>query len=295
MKVSRRVAHPTIILATPIVGVTLFGWELASILVFYWVDLGVTIVRQCVEGAFAARPNSEQARVLRPPFRKLRDKRGTVTTRLPTPPVYVRAIPSIVVGASGSLPIWGAIGICLFYVNGNSDIVSFVLSPVSEGLQFDSKLLFGVVSTVLGQIVTLSLNVRERDYQTLSPRAVIGPRQAFAPILFFLCVVVSVILAGEDLTAARAPVFVVVVVGRACVDAADEFGVIERYLPGGVHTLVGKPDPVSTGTGTPHEVWKVDRGSVVFLKMVVAPNPVFRDPNWVVHSLCLWVYVVLVR
>lgn len=283
-----RAIRPALTFLVPMVGVVAFDWRLRWILVFYWFEIGVTVLRQCTEAAFAGRPNSDAGRVLFPPLRRLQQKRGAVTVSELLPPVYPRTFPTILLSTVVMFAIWVFLGGQIVALGGS---VNFASSPaeILLGVPVDSpasriSLLMGASGVVVGQATTFGSNVRTRPYQELSARAIVGPRQIFGPILFLLVLSTGLFLGGGKLTDVRSLTFVAVIFGRACVDVADEFGLTEQILPESFarDTQVGERDRVPPGDGEPRAQWRPDRRSVLALKVLTSPGRVFGNRAGVV-------------
>jgi hypothetical protein len=277
----KRLVRPATTFLVPLVGITLLDWQLRSVLLFYWFEIGVTIARQTVEATFAARPNSEEGRMFMPMFRRLRTKRGAISIPGPFPPVYPRTAPSVVVGGTLSLAIWVIAGTQIVALGGRVDLSAPPLE-ILLGSSADSPArlaghLFGVFGIVVGQLSTFVSNVQHRSYEKLSARAIVGPLQILGPTVFLLVFIAGLFLSGGKLPAVRVPVFVGIVVVRACVDALDELGVTERYTPDRLNpdTQIGDRDPVASGEGEPRTVWQADRGSLAFARALTSPGRVF--------------------
>jgi hypothetical protein len=52
----KRVVRPATTLLVSVVGVVVFDWRVRSVPVFYWLEVGVTVVRRSIEAALAGRP-----------------------------------------------------------------------------------------------------------------------------------------------------------------------------------------------------------------------------------------------
>jgi hypothetical protein len=296
----KRLVRPATTLLVPVVGVVVFDWRLRFVLLFYWLEVGVTVVRQSVEATFAGRPNSEEGRMLRPPFGKLREKRGGIAMPGPLPALYPRAVPTVFMSVFVALATWGLIGTQIIALGGQVDLSAPPLE-ILLGTPVDSpgrrlELLFGATGIVIGQSATFVSNVQNRPYQDLSARAIVGPRQIAGPILFLLVFVAGLFLSDGNLAAVRDPVFAVVVIGRTGLDAAEEFGVTDRYLPEGFKrdVQIGEPDSVPSGDGEPRSRWRVHRPSVVCVRMLTSPGRVFSNRDGLLYlflSLFVWIAV----
>jgi hypothetical protein len=296
----KRLLRPATTLLVPVVGVVVFDWRLRSVLLFYWLEIGVTVVRQSIEATFAGRPNSEEGRMLTPPFRKLREKRGGIAMPGPLPPIYPRTVPTVVTGAFVALAVWGLIGTQIVALGGRVDLSAPPLE-ILLGTPVDSpgrllELLVGATGIAVGGLATFVSNVQNRPYQDLSARAIVGPRQVLGPTLFLLIFFAGLFLSDGNLAAVRDPVFAVVVIGRTGVDAAEEFGVTDRYLPEGIErdAQIGERDPVPQGDGEPRARWEVHRPSVVCARMLTSPGRVFSERDGLLYlSLCLFAWFVV--
>ena len=296
----KRLLRPATTLLVPVVGVVVFDWRLRSVLLFYWLEIGVTVVRQSIEATFAGRPNSEEGRMLTPPFRKLREKRGGIAMPGPLPPVYPRTVPTVVTGAFVALAVWGLIGTQIVALGGRVDL-SAPPSEILLGAPVDSpgrllELLFGATGIVVGGVATFVSNIQSRPYRDLSARAIVGPGQILGPVLFLLVFFAGLFLSDGDLASVRDPVFAVLVIGRTGVDAAEAFGVTDRYLPEGLKrdVQIGERESVPSGDGEPRARWRVHRPSVVWVRMLSSPGRVFSNRDGLLYlllSLFAWVAV----
>jgi hypothetical protein len=285
----KRLVRPATTLLVPVVGVVVFDWRLRSVLLFYWLEVGVTVVRQSIEATFAGRPNSEEGRMLTPPFRKLREKRGGIAMPGPLPPIYPRTVPTVVTGAFVALAVWGLIGTQIVALGGRVDLSAPPLE-ILLGAPVDSpgrllELLFGATGIVVGGLATFVSNIQNRPYRDLSARAIVGPRQILGPILFLLVFFAGLFLSDGNLAAVRDPVFAVVVIGRTGVDAAEAFGVTDRYLPEGLKrdVQIGERESVPSGDGVPRARWRVHRPSVVCVRMLRSPGRVFSGTDGMLY------------
>lgn len=279
----RRLVRPATTLLVPVVGVAVFDWRLRFVLLFYWLEIGATVARQTVEATFAGRPNSEAGRMVVPALRRLRSKRGGISTPGSLPQVYPRTAPAVVVGGGVSLAIWVFAGTQIVALGGRVDL-SAPLVEIVLGTPVDSpatlvSLLFGVVGVVAGQVSTFVSNTRTRPYHELSARAIVGPLQTLLPVLFLLVFLAGLFFSGGDLTTVRGPVFALAVGGRTFVDVVDELDVLERYVPDRLapDTQIGDRQPVQSGDGEPRAVWRPDRSSLLFARVLTSPGRVFGN------------------
>ena len=278
---SRRLVRPATTLLVPVVGVALFDWRLRLVLVFYWLEIGATVVRQTVEATFAGRPNSEDGRMFVPVFRRLRAKRGGVSTPGPLPPVHPRTAPAVVVGGSVSLALWVFAGTQIVALGGRVDLSAPPLE-ILLGTPVDTPavllgFLFGVAGVVVGQLSTFASNLQTRPYRDLSPRAIVGPIQILVPTSFLLIFVTGLFVTDGDLAAANGLVFALAVGGRTLVDVVDELGVFDQYVPDRLHpdTQVGTRESIRLGDGEPQTVWTGDRSSILSARILTSPGRVF--------------------
>lgn len=278
----KRLIRPGTTFLVPFVGATLFDWQLQFVLLFYWFEIGVTIARQTVETTFAGRPNSGEGRMVMPAFRRLRSKRGGISLPGPFRSIHPRTAPSVVVGGALSLAIWVIAGTQIVALGGQVNLSAPPLE-ILLGTPVDSPtvlagILFGAVGVVVGQLLIFVSNLQARSYEKLSARAIVGLVQILGSIVFLLVFITGLFLSGGELTTVRIPVFVAIVVIRACVDALDEFGMTERYIPNRIKpdTQIGDRDPVASGEGEPRIVWQVNRESLIFARALTNPGRVSR-------------------
>ncbi|ERH13804.1 MAG: hypothetical protein J07HB67_02850 [halophilic archaeon J07HB67] len=142
---SGRLLRPATTLLVPVVGVVVFDWRLRFVLLFYWLEIGLTTLRQTVEATFAGRPNSEDGRTLLPAFRKLRTKRGGVSMPGPLPPVYPRTAPAVILGGTVSLAVWLFAGTQIVALGGRVDLSAPPLE-ILLGTPVDTSVLVSLLS-----------------------------------------------------------------------------------------------------------------------------------------------------
>lgn len=73
----KRIVNPIslfISFVLPVIGVLHFDWNVTTLLLFYWIETDINLLRQCVEATFAGRPHSEGSKLLNLPLWRLRKK-----------------------------------------------------------------------------------------------------------------------------------------------------------------------------------------------------------------------------
>ncbi|ESS10551.1 MAG: hypothetical protein A07HR60_02566 [uncultured archaeon A07HR60] len=194
-------AHTVVANMVVLLGVGMFGWSASVLLVVYWVEAGVAIVRGAVQGLFAEHTPTELAIDHKLPLSSWADKRGGVSVWV-LPPMYPRNIPVVVASIIVLVMFWPIVGvIVLATIEAGGSLVS----PVSVGI--------GVVSLVIGHGVGFAEYVVSEQYTDLSVRSALLRRQVLSmfvlgvggvivfanttPPAILLVVVVGVKLVGD--------------------------------------------------------------------------------------------------
>lgn len=103
----------------PIVGVVTLGWNATAVLVLYWIEAGVVLLREAFEGLFAALPTGPAGQGYLLPFDELESKRGCVTLVEWLPPVYPRNVPVVLNAVAFVAIFWPLVGVGLYALGGD--------------------------------------------------------------------------------------------------------------------------------------------------------------------------------
>ncbi len=146
-------------------GVILFGWSASVLLIVYWVEAGVAIIRGAVQGAFAEDTPKDLAVDQRLPFSSWSKKRGSVSlSRLP--PIYPRNIPLVVASIVVMTIFWPVTG-------------AIVIVSVDTGFSIGSVLV-GITSLLIGHSVSFVDYIINDRYTTASPRSALLRQQVLS-------------------------------------------------------------------------------------------------------------------
>ncbi|MFB6228100.1 MAG: DUF6498-containing protein [Halobacteriales archaeon] len=193
-----------------VLGVAVFGWSAGALLVVYWVEAGVALVRGILQGPFARRDpedmtaGQQTVRDTYIPLSSWDDKRGGVSIG-PLPPIYPRNVSTVLNSAMVTLIFWPIAG-------------GLVIATVGAEFPIGTVLL-AVIGVVAGHTVGLIDYFRNDRYventvgSAMSRRYTIGIfvlgvggvfvlSRASPPSVLFLIVAVGKLLA--DLAIARA-------------------------------------------------------------------------------------------
>lgn len=192
-----------------VLGVAVFGWSAGALLIIYWIEAGVALVRGFFQGPFARREpeelTPEQQRVRgRLPLASWENKRGGVSIG-PLPPVYPRNMSAVSASIIVTLIFWPIAG-------------GLVIATVGPELPIGTVLL-AVVGVVAGHTVGLINYFRNNRYiedtvnSAMSRRYAIGVfvlgvggvfalSRASPPSVLFLIIAIGKLLA--DLVIAKA-------------------------------------------------------------------------------------------
>ena len=195
-----------------VLGVAVFGWSASALLVVYWVEAGVAMVRGIIQGPFAKReredltPGERRVRGKYTPLASWEDKRGGVSIG-PLPPIYPRNMSAVLGSVIVMIIFWPIAG-------------GLVVATVGAELPVGTVLL-AVISVVAGHAVGLINYFRNDRYventvgSAMSRRYVIGIlvlgvggvfvlSRASPPSVLFLIVAVGKLLADLAVTRAEA-------------------------------------------------------------------------------------------
>lgn len=146
-------------------GVTLFGWSASALLIIYWVEAGVAIIRGAVQGIFAEHTPEDLAVSQRLPISSWAEKRGSVSIWI-LPPIYPRNVPLVVASIIVMTIFWPIAG-------------ALVLVSVDAGFSIGSVFV-GITGLVIGHGVSFVDYVVNGRYTTTSPRSALLRQQVLS-------------------------------------------------------------------------------------------------------------------
>ncbi|HMB50960.1 MAG TPA: DUF6498-containing protein [Natronoarchaeum rubrum] len=175
---NRRLALASVlgINALPLVGIVWFGWHASTLLVLYWFEAGVVLLRGAFEGLFAALPAGPAGRGHVFPFDELQSKRGSLRVVGWLPPIYPRNVPVVLNTLIVLALIWPLAGIGVYAV--------VVDGPLSPGAPSSVALAAGGI--VLGHGVTAIESLRSGRYERESAHSVLSQRHVVGLLLSLL-------------------------------------------------------------------------------------------------------------
>jgi len=145
-----------------LLGVILFGWSASALLVVYWVEAGIAIVRGTVQGLFAERTPGDLSIDHRLPLSSWGEKRGGVSLWV-LPPIYPRNVPIVIAGIIVLVLFWPIAG-------------GMVLVGLEPGIPAGSVLV-AVVSLFVGHGVRFVDYITRGRYTDASVRSVLLRRE----------------------------------------------------------------------------------------------------------------------
>ena len=239
----------------PLVGVVRLGWDPATLVAIYAIEVLFSFPMAALKALFAQRlprTDREDATVISV-SNELIEKRGRLDVLPFLPPIYPRNVPF-------ALAVFGAaawVGM----------IVAFVLVELFPlvGVLARTEVIAGVLALVAGQsIETYRDYLRDDRYETTTPYAVIETpaRQAF----FLVFVLFAVPAIGTDGAGAAlgAFVFVKLLVEWSAHRATDGGGRLTRWLSGPDGVAVDGDDQVSVPVGEPDDRVSTDGRAVLY-------------------------------
>lgn len=245
----------------PLIGLLLFDWGLAHLLIVYWVEITVSGLRRTLEATFAGRRGAtgDWAAVdsrwgWRSPFRSLREKRGGVRLHPALPLTYPRSFPRVFDLGRVLLGLSLLSGAGLWFATAGSNV-------------FVGSLLVAGTTTLVREGTTLADHLRSRDYERLVPHAILTPRSVLGAVVLTIAVVWSVALVptpAESVGLALALVYLV----RVGFDVYGFVGPGERFDPLDPHEADFESatddawQPVATPQGDPTAVFDTNRYAV---------------------------------
>ncbi|ELZ95848.1 hypothetical protein C440_06147 [Haloferax mucosum ATCC BAA-1512] len=247
--------------ALPLVGILLFDWGLAHLLVVYWVEITVGALRQTLEATFAgqrAAPENWAAADSRwgwrSPFRSLREKRGSFRLHRALPPAYPRSFPRVLGLGRVVMGLSLISGAVLWFATAESGV-------------FVESLLLAGVTTLAREGTTFADHVRSRDYRELVPQSILTARSLLESVAFVVIVVwgTSLDLSQTENTGF---LFMLVYSARVGFDVYTAVGQSERFdplAPSEADFETADDDtwaPVSVPDGDPTNVLHTNRHAV---------------------------------
>lgn len=152
----------------PLVGVVAFDWTLAVVVVFYWIEAGVSLLADAAKGLFAAKPIAGELYLL--PFHELRSKRGGVRPVSWLPPIYPRNLPLVLVVLQGLAIVWPAAGVGLSVLGAGA----FVTADVTLSVLAGGLVIVAVRAASLVEYLRADRYVRESAQSVIDPGRVVG-------------------------------------------------------------------------------------------------------------------------
>ncbi|WP_435360366.1 DUF6498-containing protein [Haloarchaeobius sp. DFWS5] len=248
----------------PLVGVVWFGWTAQTVVVLYWLEIGIGLLRGAVEGLFAQLPPTTENdnKIHRD---RLSEKRGSIVVVDWLPPVYPRNVPEI----AGHLWILG-----LFWPIAGLFALGDHIAALSGGAI--ETLAIGVVLAFGREAAGVYTSVRDGDYEDLSAESTVARHHIGG--LLLLSYVAPVLLSATPTTGLGYALTLVVLLGtKLCYDLADEqLTSVGRFLHEKLPERVGERPPVPTPDGDPLAVVETDGRSTAaqgILKCIAAVLP----------------------
>ncbi|WP_128476245.1 DUF6498-containing protein [Halorussus pelagicus] len=248
--------------ALPLVGVLVWEWNLAALLVLYGIEGVVTAVFAALKTLFAEQVPSAKFGSTDLPFSELLDKRGGVAFREGWPPVYPRNLPFALGMAGSFLFVWVGIAVLV--------LADFLLSASAA---LPATVLLSAVGLVAARANEFRTEyIGRAEYTDVSARAA-GSSAARQMILVVLLLP---LLAVVDESRAAGTVLLMVIV--AVKTLADAYGFwvdhlekeplrIGEWVFGNVET--GDPPPsIDAPESAPDERVRTDTSAVLFTSLI---------------------------
>lgn len=241
----------------PLVGVVEFGWDPATLVAIYGIEMLASILLAGAKAPFARRrPPADRDGVLSVSNAELTHKRGRVEPVAWLPPIYPRNLPfaaAVIGGVAWFAVLFGVVLAEVF------DVADALASPAVAA---------GAVSLFVGQLVeTRRGYFRDRRYEEVSPYAVIETpaRQAFfLAFVLFATPVIDDAAGGSGATVLGVVVLVKLLVEWSAFRAThgDGGGRFTGWLSG-PDEATGPPDPVDVPAREPSARVPTDRSAVL--------------------------------
>lgn len=251
----------------PVAGVLALGWNATAVLVLYWIEAGVVLVREAFEGLFAPLPTGPAGQSYLLPFAELQSKRGSVTPVEWLPPVYPRNVP-VALNAIAFVGIfWPLVGVGLYSLGADG------LLPPGAGL----TVAVAVVGVVVRHAVTAVESLRTGRYEAESAHSMLSQRHAVGLLVLLG---LGALLSNADGSGGVGVAFLLIVATKAAFDVYefragstdgdsgdDEPSLLGRLLDRVRADSVGEESPVEVPDGAPTARFSTD-GRAVRLRAV---------------------------
>ncbi|WP_135853042.1 DUF6498-containing protein [Halorussus salinus] len=246
----------------PLVGVLVWEWNLAALLVLYGVEGVVTSAFAGAKMLFAERVPAEEFGTANLPLPELRDKRGGVRLREGWPPVYPRNIPDALGMVGSLLFVWVVVGVLV--------AADFLLSA-------SAAIPATVLLSAVGLVATRAVEFRREyigrgEYADVSARAAAATAGRQLLLVFFL---LPLLAALDESRAAGTVLLLVVVAAKTLADAygfwvdhldREPLGLLERLFDA---AETGDPPPaIDVPEESPDERVQTDTSAVLFTGLV---------------------------
>jgi len=237
-----------------LVGLFVFGWDPRSLLLLYWFEAGVVVVREAVQGLFAELPPSEEYEPLRAPLplSALAEIRGGFRPVRWLPNVYPRNVPYVLAGLIPWIAFWPLGGLIL-----SGQIVPWLepfVPPMSAAV--------AVLAVLLRQSFETGDWLRTGRYEAVAATGEVS--RTYLSLLFVLAFVAPVVVGAVTATA-----FPQVALGLVLVASKVTYDALELRNPGFVQSTVFDAETVGEGStverpdGDPLSEFRTDRRAVV--------------------------------
>ena len=174
----------------PLVGVFVLGWDVAALLVLYWIEIGTVIAWSAVAALFAELPSTPRS--TRIPLDGLFEKRGGVRPWKRAPRVYPRNVPHAVGLAAILGAVWLASGYSLFVLQGD-ELLARPPDPTTVG-----TVLLGAVGSFVARGVSFRTDYLDgEEYREVSAR-LLAARPATYLLAVWALAAVTRLAVGPD-------------------------------------------------------------------------------------------------
>jgi hypothetical protein len=243
-----------------LVGLSVFDWDPRLLLVLYWFEAGVVVLREALQGLFAELPPSEEYRPLRAPLplSSLTEVRGGFRPTRWLPPVYPRNIPYAL---AGLIP-WAA-----FWPLGGLVLSGLVVSWFAPSLPPASAAV-AALAVLLRQSFETADWLRTGEYEAVAATG--GVSRTYLSLLFVLAFVAPFVVGLATATG-----FPRVALGFVLVASKVTYDALELRTPGFVQSTVfdaetvGDESTVEEPDGEPTSEFRTDRRAVVVVAVCV--------------------------
>ncbi|QPV64998.1 multidrug ABC transporter ATPase [Halosimplex litoreum] len=237
-----------------LVGLFVFDWNPRLLLLLYWFEAGVVVLREALQGLFAELPPSDEYRPLRAPvpLASLADVRGGFRPTRWLPPVYPRNVPYVLTGLIPWAAFWPLGGLVL------SGLVVSWLDPVVA----PASTAVAALAILLKQSFETADWLRTGEYEAVAATG--GVSRTYLSLLFVLAFVAPFVVGLATATG-----FPRIALGLVLVASKVAYDALELRNPGFVHSTVfdaetvGEDSPVDAPDGEPIAEFRTDRRAVV--------------------------------